>query len=276
MLCRIKCFVFGVLCCAAFLPCQIFGEAYTVKVIEVIDGDTLKIAWNNESQFIQLYGVKTPVKWNHFYNEAKLFTDHFVLNHVVEVKRVDNQLPHVMVVKRFDGKVLNNELLEKGLAKWDKQNAPNDQKLKKLEAKAKKGKRGIWGDSASANKAEKTKEKTLPHIMPIQDISLSGGESAFIDSEDLQLVFDSVAEDSRCPKGAQCIWSGRVVIVLNIKKLGHPEKSLRVTHYLPHEKSQYLDYMIEVLHVSPAPPAPKKKIPLKDYKVQLRISKMAG
>ncbi len=39
-------------------------------------------------------------------------------------------------------------------------------------------------------------------------------ESASIKGEELQIKFLDVTEDSRCPKGAICIWEGRVSCVV--------------------------------------------------------------
>ena len=40
------------------------------------------------------------------------------------------------------------------------------------------------------------------------------GESVTIRDEHLSFIFDSVPEDSRCPRGRVCIWAGNAVVVL--------------------------------------------------------------
>jgi len=48
-------------------------------------------------------------------------------------------------------------------------------------------------------------------ITPGKPFTLQVGGAARLASESLQLGFDGVAADSRCPKGAQCVWAGEVV-----------------------------------------------------------------
>ena len=45
-------------------------------------------------------------------------------------------------------------------------------------------------------------------IEPGKDFSLKAGESAQTPDGSLQVGFDGVTADSRCPKGTQCVWAG--------------------------------------------------------------------
>lgn len=49
-----------------------------------------------------------------------------------------------------------------------------------------------------------------------QEFSLSIGQSAVIADENLEITFEEVSEDSRCPEGAVCVWEGRVVCLMKI------------------------------------------------------------
>ena len=53
-----------------------------------------------------------------------------------------------------------------------------------------------------------------------QEFSLHVGESASIEGEELIIKFVKVAEDSRCPKGAECVWAGRVTCAVEITYRG--------------------------------------------------------
>jgi hypothetical protein len=44
-----------------------------------------------------------------------------------------------------------------------------------------------------------------------QEFSLSIGQSAIIADEDLEITFEEITEDSRCPRDVVCIWEGRIV-----------------------------------------------------------------
>ena len=49
-----------------------------------------------------------------------------------------------------------------------------------------------------------------------QPFSLRSGESAVLQRENVRLRFDSVPEDSRCPKTVQCVWAGNARVRLEI------------------------------------------------------------
>ncbi len=61
-----------------------------------------------------------------------------------------------------------------------------------------------------------------------EPVSLPVGKSCVIAAENLQLTFLRVVEDSRCPKGAQCIWAGQAIIALSIKKDAGPASEVRI------------------------------------------------
>jgi hypothetical protein len=48
------------------------------------------------------------------------------------------------------------------------------------------------------------------------EFSLHMGESASIEGEELRIKFIEVVEDSRCPRGVECIWAGRVTCAVEI------------------------------------------------------------
>lgn len=50
----------------------------------------------------------------------------------------------------------------------------------------------------------------------LQGCTLKAGESSGCGFPDLSVRFDSTLADSRCPKGATCIWAGEVVVGLTV------------------------------------------------------------
>jgi hypothetical protein len=58
-----------------------------------------------------------------------------------------------------------------------------------------------------------------------QEFSLSVGQSAVIAGENLEITFEEVSEDSRCPEGAVCVQEGRVVCFV---KIAEGDSSCRV------------------------------------------------
>jgi hypothetical protein len=52
------------------------------------------------------------------------------------------------------------------------------------------------------------------------EFSLSVGQTAELTAEKLTLQFEGVQEDSRCPRGATCVWQGRVSCTVKINDNG--------------------------------------------------------
>ena len=53
-----------------------------------------------------------------------------------------------------------------------------------------------------------------------EEFSLSLDQSVMITGEDLGIKFVEITEDSRCPKGATCVWEGRVTALVEISTDG--------------------------------------------------------
>jgi hypothetical protein len=51
-----------------------------------------------------------------------------------------------------------------------------------------------------------------------ESFALHAGESATVESEKLEICFDRVVSDSRCPKGAQCLVEGDATVRITVKK----------------------------------------------------------
>ncbi|MHB8086021.1 MAG: hypothetical protein ACYDHZ_09355 [Dehalococcoidia bacterium] len=106
------------------------------------------------------------------------------------------------------------------------------------------------------------------------EFSLAIGQSAGIQEERLTVKFDSIQEDSRCPRGATCIWQGRVSCVLQVSD-GNDSTEIVLTE--PGLSSQfgegtYKNYVF-TSHVQPYPEL-GKKISKEDYRVLLTIKKV--
>jgi hypothetical protein len=90
--------------------------------------------------------------------------------------------------------------------------------------------------------------KDLDSFSLNEEIKLDYGETAKIESEDIQIEFVDVLEESRCPPKVLCIWAGLVRVKLNING-GDPvylnlgDTPSKVTH-------TFDDYELTLLDVS--------------------------
>ncbi|MBL8499893.1 MAG: hypothetical protein JNL77_04780 [Nitrosomonas sp.] len=101
---------------------------------------------------------------------------------------------------------------------------------------------------------------------------LAMDHTAQIGSTGLQIRFSDVTEDSRCPADTTCIWSGQVVIVIDVIRAGKDPEKIALTspnvYPIVHELS---DYKLELLAVHPYP-ATSADIKKQDYRVILRVT----
>ncbi len=106
-----------------------------------------------------------------------------------------------------------------------------------------------------------------------QEFKLKIGEGAKAPGEGLKVEFDSVAEDSRCPKGVNCVWAGNAKIILKVKKdTGKPANVELNTNINP-KTSRYLEYELRLKELKPYPES-NATIKSSDYEVTLTVHKL--
>jgi hypothetical protein len=106
--------------------------------------------------------------------------------------------------------------------------------------------------------------------------SLGGGETAVLDTGDLQIHFTEVPEDSRCPTEVNCFWSGRALVVITAQQ-GRESVLLEFdTNPAPGETADSLpafDYMVQLEQLDPYPKNPENPIIFTDYRAQLVVER---
>ena len=105
-----------------------------------------------------------------------------------------------------------------------------------------------------------------------KEFELKIDQEAIVEGESLAVAFESVLEDSRCPKGVDCIWSGNAKIsIKSIKPKQTPAKIELNTDDGP-KSSTYMNYEIKLVALKPNR---KPDVPLQrdEYRAVLIISK---
>lgn len=126
------------------------GEIFPATVKKVIDGDSLLVATAKNTIEVRLYGVDCPEYDQPYSKAAKKFVEKNVLGKkvVIEPAYRDSYGRLVAVVVR-DNKVLNNDLVQAGLAwvypRYCRKNFCNI--WKENERIARREKRGLWHDA---------------------------------------------------------------------------------------------------------------------------------
>jgi hypothetical protein len=109
-----------------------------------------------------------------------------------------------------------------------------------------------------------------------QNFVLRVGQEVLVAEQKLTVKFVSVPEDSRCPRGVNCIWAGNVRVLLHVTKAKRaPEKvelNLNPRDFPDGEAADCGDYKIKLVSVDPYP-VKDQQLTARDYSVTLSVSK---
>jgi endonuclease YncB( thermonuclease family) len=115
----------------------------------VRDGDTIMVVRRGRAEKVRLAGIDCPELGQAFGARAKQFTTRLALSQTVtvRVRDIDEYGQRIGVVILPDGRTLNRELVAAGMA-WRSVTSPKkDKELARLEAEARRAKRGLWTDA---------------------------------------------------------------------------------------------------------------------------------
>jgi endonuclease YncB( thermonuclease family) len=136
-------FSFTNICPRVFVHSIITGQ-----IINVLDGDTVKIIANNKPWTIRIFGIDAPETMQRYGHTATLYARSVLLNKSVSVQisggdRYGRLIGDILFA---DGGRFSNFMVASGSAWWYRQYAGNDKILRDLEKKAKENKIGLWAD----------------------------------------------------------------------------------------------------------------------------------
>ena len=120
-------------------------------------------------------------------------------------------------------------------------------------------------------------QNQLENSLPVQLASpfpLRVNQIAVIESENLQLQLLEVKNDSRCPSGVQCVWSGLVEIVIKVTRDERYAQLILIAQPGDaNSASQTFDgYLIKLIEVTPYPQK-NQTIEIEDYSATLVVSR---
>ena len=136
-----------VLCLAGFtLAAPQDVERFTGKVIGVTDGDTIKVLVNRKTVKVRLEGIDAPEAKQSFGNKSKQALSKIAFGKIVVVKKTgEDRYGRTLGVIMVGSVDVNAKMIEDGWA-WHYKNYNDEERLAKLEEKAKSAKRGLWAD----------------------------------------------------------------------------------------------------------------------------------
>ncbi len=86
-----------------------------------------------------------------------------------------------------------------------------------------------------------------------REFTLKVGEQVSIKEAGLKISFSLVKEDSRCPKGVNCIWAGNGKILLKISKGRGQAANLELNTGIEPRQQRFQDYDIKLVGLDPYP-----------------------
>lgn len=110
-------------------------------------------------------------------------------------------------------------------------------------------------------------------VAPGEPFELALGQTSEVQGTDLSIRFASVAEDSRCPEGAQCIVAGKARILLNVSGGGEGPAVVELAT-APEAADAVRDgQTIRLLELTPHP-SMKRSIRPADYRARLVVGNL--
>jgi endonuclease YncB( thermonuclease family) len=119
------------------------------RVTKVADGDTFTLALQgNRKLRVRLYGIDAPEHDQPYGQAARTALNDKLLGHDVRIMLHDVDTYGRMVSTVYlDGRDINLEQVQSGLAWWYRDYAPNDQAIRDAEADAQRQHQGLWHDA---------------------------------------------------------------------------------------------------------------------------------
>lgn len=117
-----------------------------------------------------------------------------------------------------------------------------------------------------------------------QPFQLGVGQTADLPGEHLSVTVNRIVEDTRCPTGLMCFWSGQLIAKISVTQYGMPARLFELNSIdanRPHTRPMVGDFNIALVDVSPArtldpttaPPSPRP-IAESDYRLSILVSKV--
>ncbi|MFC1679177.1 thermonuclease family protein [Elusimicrobiota bacterium] len=122
-------------------------ESFSGKVVRVVDGDTIDVRKGRKRVRILLWAADAPEKGRPHWKAARKAVRKYVLGKEVRVDVYDKDDDGRRTGELFIGKSsLNRMLVVDGLARWIREQAPDDEGFKANEDYARRAKLGIWAE----------------------------------------------------------------------------------------------------------------------------------
>jgi len=93
---------------------------------------------------------------------------------------------------------------------------------------------------------------------PGKEFSLRIGKKISLRDTKLKIRFVSVLEDSRCPKGVQCVWQGNAKAIFELSGIKRKPTIVRLNTGVEPKEVEYSGYTVRLVNITPEPKSGEK------------------
>jgi hypothetical protein len=112
-----------------------------------------------------------------------------------------------------------------------------------------------------------------PTSAPLErSFELRVGATAEVEGSDVEVLFEGVPKDSRCPPDVQCITAGDATVVLRVSGGGKDATTYELHTPQGPSEAEHGSYVVSLVRLG-FPPASGQKAPAEGYVVTLRVSR---
>jgi len=134
-----------VLLWAAVIPVATAQSPVVVEVIQVEDGDTLQVLWDQDRRTVRLFGIDAPENGQRYYSRARELVTALAAGEKVQLIPEGEQDGVLLARVRLpDSRELNQVMVRNGLAWYVQSSGATD--LARLEERAREERRGLWSE----------------------------------------------------------------------------------------------------------------------------------
>lgn len=105
-----------------------------------------------------------------------------------------------------------------------------------------------------------------------EEFFIEPGHRAEIRESGLEITFNKVVEDSRCPKGVECVWAGNGKVEVTIHFPGSEDRVQELNTNLDPKEIEAGVYRIQLLELQPYP-VENQEILSEQYRIKLVVKK---
>ena len=118
-----------------------------------------------------------------------------------------------------------------------------------------------------------TAVQTAAVVEPGASFTLAPGQTAAVKGSDIQITFNKVREDSRCPVDVTCVWAGDAKIEIVISRNGAADEAKILSITPPNNEAAVGNLRITFVSLAPVPRQADANVP-RNYRAEFVVDRV--